>query len=178
MKRLSIILLSFLVLNAGVAWALESCLHLHDHFDHSGSMSTEPHRGDDLIFSDSHSPDRLDSDPACAYLHVKTDPVIGTPATQVGLFARGAALNESPSLASIAQSETGDLWLRGAFRRFLSFPALRGLSYHLFSRFFESSKLTSMDAMTMGYKVSSNSLLKGLKPGDKIRFALDTRSAR
>ena len=31
-----------------------------------------------------------------------------------------------------------------------------------------------MDAMTMGYKVSSNSLLKGLKPGDKIRFAIDT----
>jgi len=31
-----------------------------------------------------------------------------------------------------------------------------------------------MDAMTMGYTVSSNSLLKGLKPGDKIRFAIDT----
>lgn len=31
-----------------------------------------------------------------------------------------------------------------------------------------------MDAMTMGYTVSSTSLLKGLKPGDKIRFAIDT----
>lgn len=31
-----------------------------------------------------------------------------------------------------------------------------------------------MDAMTMGYKVSSASVLKGLKPGDKVRFALDT----
>jgi Cu/Ag efflux protein CusF len=31
-----------------------------------------------------------------------------------------------------------------------------------------------MDAMTMGYKVSSRALLKGIKAGDKIRFTLDT----
>lgn len=31
-----------------------------------------------------------------------------------------------------------------------------------------------MDAMTMGYKVSSSSLLKSVKPGDRIRFTIDT----
>ncbi|HWP58462.1 MAG TPA: copper-binding protein [Candidatus Acidoferrales bacterium] len=31
-----------------------------------------------------------------------------------------------------------------------------------------------MDAMTMGYKVSSNALLKAVRPGDKIRFTIDT----
>jgi Cu(I)/Ag(I) efflux system protein CusF len=31
-----------------------------------------------------------------------------------------------------------------------------------------------MEAMTMGYKVSSPSLLKGIKVGDKVRFTLDT----
>jgi Cu/Ag efflux protein CusF len=31
-----------------------------------------------------------------------------------------------------------------------------------------------MDAMTMGYKVSSSSLLKGVKAGDKVRFTIDT----
>jgi Cu/Ag efflux protein CusF len=31
-----------------------------------------------------------------------------------------------------------------------------------------------MDAMTMGYKVSSQSLLKGVRPGDKVRFTIDT----
>ncbi|HZA53561.1 MAG TPA: copper-binding protein [Candidatus Udaeobacter sp.] len=30
-----------------------------------------------------------------------------------------------------------------------------------------------MDAMTMGYKVNSPSLLKGLKPGDQVRFTID-----
>ena len=33
-----------------------------------------------------------------------------------------------------------------------------------------------MDAMTMGYKVSSRSLFKGVKPGDKIRFTIDTEN--
>jgi Cu/Ag efflux protein CusF len=31
-----------------------------------------------------------------------------------------------------------------------------------------------MDAMTMGYQVNSRSLLKGVKPGDKVRFTIDT----
>jgi Cu/Ag efflux protein CusF len=31
-----------------------------------------------------------------------------------------------------------------------------------------------MDAMTMGYRVSPRSLVKGLKPGDKVRFTIDT----
>lgn len=30
-----------------------------------------------------------------------------------------------------------------------------------------------MDEMTMGYKVSSPSLLKGLKPGDQVSFTID-----
>jgi Cu/Ag efflux protein CusF len=31
-----------------------------------------------------------------------------------------------------------------------------------------------MDAMTMGYKVNPGSLLKTVKPGDKVRFTIDT----
>lgn len=31
-----------------------------------------------------------------------------------------------------------------------------------------------MDGMTMGYKVASVGLLRGLKPGDRIRFTIDT----
>jgi Cu/Ag efflux protein CusF len=34
-----------------------------------------------------------------------------------------------------------------------------------------------MDAMTMGYKVSSPSLLKALKPGDKVQFTIDTEKS-
>jgi Cu/Ag efflux protein CusF len=30
-----------------------------------------------------------------------------------------------------------------------------------------------MEAMTMGYKVSSSSLIKGLKPGDQVTFTID-----
>ena len=132
MKRLSIIILSLLVLNAGAASALGSCLHLHDHFGHGDSLSTGPHAGDDSLFSDSNSSDRRDWDIHCSYLHSRSDTAIVPPTTQVGLFAGGAVLNESASLASAAQSEAGDLWLRSVFRRFLSFPSLRDLSHHLF----------------------------------------------
>jgi Cu/Ag efflux protein CusF len=31
-----------------------------------------------------------------------------------------------------------------------------------------------MDAMTMGFKVNTSSLLKSVKPGDKVRFTIDT----
>ena len=34
-----------------------------------------------------------------------------------------------------------------------------------------------MDAMTMGYKVSSTSLLKGLKPGDQVSFSIDPKKS-
>ena len=132
MERLSIIILSLLVLNAGAVSALGSCLHLHDHFDHGDSLSTEPHHGDNWPVIDSNSPDRLDWDIHCSYLHSRSDTAVAPPATQVGLFAGGGALNESAWLASIARSEAGDLWLRSVFRRFLSFPALRDLSHHLF----------------------------------------------
>ena len=32
-----------------------------------------------------------------------------------------------------------------------------------------------MDAMTMGYPAEPGSLLEGLKPGDKVRFAIDVK---
>ena len=32
-----------------------------------------------------------------------------------------------------------------------------------------------MDAMTMGYPTEPASLLEGLKPGDKVRFAIDVK---
>ena len=31
-----------------------------------------------------------------------------------------------------------------------------------------------MDAMTMGYRVSSPALLKNVKPGDTVQFTIDT----
>ncbi len=34
-----------------------------------------------------------------------------------------------------------------------------------------------MDAMTMGYKVSSTSMLQGLKAGDAVRFSIDPKKS-
>lgn len=34
-----------------------------------------------------------------------------------------------------------------------------------------------MAAMTMGYKVSSTSLLKGIRPGDEVRFSIDPKKS-
>lgn len=130
MKCFLILVLSFFLPIAGVIWALDRCLHLHDHVHDNGTVSAEPHWADGSL--QSYSTDRLDSDPHCAYLHFEVDPAIGNAGTQVAPFTRAAALNGSASVAPVVQGESEGLYLTAVFRRFPSFLALSGLPHHLF----------------------------------------------
>lgn len=132
MKRLGVLILCFFVLYAGVAWALERCLHPDDRFDHSASLSSGPHRGDHWSSSDFDSPDRLDAELPCPYLHYQIDPGINAPVNHAGLFAGGIAWNSSVSEESGVSSETKALLLSPVFRSFPSFFFANGPSLHLF----------------------------------------------
>ncbi|HXF75429.1 MAG TPA: hypothetical protein VNN13_05010 [Methylomirabilota bacterium] len=128
MKCFKIVVLSLFLLNAGVAWALDSCLHLRGHVHHNDGSHADSHDAGALPVSDSAG--HLGSDPRCAYVHFELDPGIGT--TQVASFAGSSALNRPASTAPVMQSENRDLWLAAVFRQFPAFLALRGLSHHLF----------------------------------------------
>ena len=130
MKRFLLVVLSFFLPVAGVVWALDSCLHLHDHIHDNGSVSAEPHWADDSL--QSYSTDRLDSDPHCAYLHFEVDPAIGNAGTQVAPFTRAAALNGSTMVVPVVHGDSKELYLSAVFTRFPSFLALSGLPHHLF----------------------------------------------
>ena len=130
MKRSLIIVLSFFLPIAGVVWALDRCLHLHDHVHDNGTVSAETHRAGDSL--QSYSTDRLDSDPHCAYLHFEVDPGIGTAGSQVAPFTRAAVLIGSGLAAAVVDATSRDLRMGAVFRGFPSFLALSGLSHHIF----------------------------------------------
>lgn len=128
MGCLKIIVLSLFLLNAGVAWALDSCLHLRGHIHDNDASHADLHEAADLPLGGPSG--RLDSDPHCAYVHFELDPGIGT--TQALSFAGSAALNRPASMAPVMQGENGDMWLAAVFRQFPAFLASKGLSHHLF----------------------------------------------
>lgn len=128
MKRFIIILLSVLVLYAGVAWALEACLRHDGHFDHA-----TPERRSDSSALVSHDDSR---DPSVPIIHC-------TSATQeMGPMARVASVTISRSDKIIpldtaflhgARSALGSgLWLDALFKRATAFPSPINLARHLF----------------------------------------------
>ena len=131
MKRFSAIILCFLVLYAGVAWALMACLDRVDHVDHHALTSSSPHRGGHLSSSAMESPDRPATRLHCPELPFEISPVILTSTTDRIPFVDSALLRDVSFLGMAAVGEPGHLWLRAPFGRVSSLSFLRGLSLHI-----------------------------------------------
>ncbi len=131
MKRFSAIILCFLLLYAGAAWAIEACLHPDGHhMHHAASVHDEPHHGEQLPSNDSGS-----SGPSLPTLHCPDLSFeVGLPVLAFSLvpFPDQAPVGRSLVTGSELTDGTADLWLRGLFKRYLSFSFLSGLPLHLF----------------------------------------------
>lgn len=128
MKRLGVIILSILILYAGVAWALEKCWHPEGHADH---LSSENHQDSYSSLRHSHPSD--DSAPLihCLFIHNRVGPATKTatttlsrPIEAVSLFGSHATLAVSMGLS--AQIPPGSL------SRNLTFSFLAGIPHHLY----------------------------------------------
>ena len=131
MKRFSVIILCFLVLYSGVAWALMACLDRADHVDHHAFTSSRPHRGGHLSSSAMESHDRPAARMHCPELPFEIGPMILTSTIDPILLIDSALLKDVSFSGPATVGETGHLWLRAPFRGFSSLSFLRGLSLQI-----------------------------------------------
>ena len=130
MKRIGTIFICFFLLYAGVAWALEACLHQDDYMNHAASVHGKPHHGDHLSSNDSVSSGHSLPTLHCPDLHFEVGPPVL--AFSLALFPDRAPVGRSLVTGSGLTDGTADLWLRSLFKRYPSFSFLIGLSPHLF----------------------------------------------
>ena len=132
MKRFSVIILCFLVLYAGVAWALERCLHHDDHVVHGAALSSKPHLGDTQFADIFNSPDHSAARLHCLDLRYQIELTPETFPTQRREFLGSVSVQGSPYLALLRSSETRDFGLRTLFAHSSSSPLPSGLERHIF----------------------------------------------
>ena len=132
MKRFSVIILCFLVLYAGVAWALERCLHHDDHVVHGAALSSKPHLGDTQFADIFNSPDHSAARLHCLDLRYQIELTPETFPTQRMEFFGSVSVRGSPYLALLRSSETRDFGLRTLFANSSSSPLPSGLERHIF----------------------------------------------
>lgn len=128
MKRISLILLSLLLLYGSVAWALDLCLR---HDDHSPRTATENHRGLEAL--PEHSYPQESSVPVIHCTPVSQEVGPAAQVIQAG-FSRPdkEASFQTPLLPeALSPAVRDNLWLE-PFRKILTFSLPHDLSRHLF----------------------------------------------
>jgi len=133
MKRIGTIFICFFLIYAGVAWAMEACLHQKDHADHAASFKSEPRASDYSLSNHFNSPHHPAPNLHCLDLDHQIGPMAQVSSvSRLVPFTGSVLLKESPFSGSVAPGATNALWLRALFEKFLSFSFLSGISYHLF----------------------------------------------
>jgi hypothetical protein len=128
MKRLGIIVLSILVLYAGVAWALEKCLDREGHADH---LASETHHDSHSSLRHSHLSD--DSFPLihCFSLANRVGPATKTATTRLLRPIEGVSLFHSHSILPVSMGLSGPIPLLSLSRN-LTFSFHAGIPHHLY----------------------------------------------
>jgi len=128
MKRLGIIILSILVLYAGVAWALEKCVAREGHADH---LASETHHGSHSFSGHSHPSEDSFSLIHCFSLADRVGPAMTTATTNLHRPIEGISLDSSHSILSTASMELSRARLLIFFRGVLRASFYSDLGQHL-----------------------------------------------
>ncbi|GEM_PF-1844992 len=128
MKRFGIIVLSILVLYAGVAWALEKCWGIEGHADH---VASEAHHDSHSFLHHSHPTD--DSFPLihCFSLANRVGPATKTATTRLPRPIEGVSLFGSHSILAVSKGLSGPISLVSLIRN-LTFSFHAGIPHHLY----------------------------------------------
>jgi hypothetical protein len=128
MKRFGIIVLSILVLYAGVAWALEKCWNHEAHADHLAS-ETRHHSHSSL--GHSHPSDDSFLLIHCLSLGNRVGPATKTATTRLSRPIEGILLDRSHDIPPVSVGLSGS-GLLISLRRNLTFSFHAGIPHHLF----------------------------------------------
>ena len=128
MKRIGIIVLSILVLYAGVAWALEKCWARESHADY---VASETHHDSHSSLRHSHPSDDSVSLIHCCSFGNWVGPATKTAATNLHRPIEGVSLDSSHSILSTASMELSLTRLLIFLRRILTFSFYSDLGQHL-----------------------------------------------
>lgn len=127
MKRLGIIVLSVLVLYAGVAWALEKCWDREGHADHPAS-ETRHHSHSTLGHSHSDDSSSLIH---CFSLTNRIGPATNTGITRLSRPIEGISLDRSHAISPVSAGLSGS-GSPISLPRNLTFSFHAGIPHHLF----------------------------------------------
>jgi len=128
MKRLGTIVLSILVLYAGVAWALEKCLAREGHADY---LASETHHDSHSSFRHSHPSGDSFSLIHCFSLANRVGPVTKTATTRLPRPIEEISLDRYRSVLPVSVRLSGS-GLLISLRRNLTFSFSAGIPHHLF----------------------------------------------
>jgi hypothetical protein len=128
MKHIGTLLLSFLILYAGVAWSMEACLQ---HGSHSEHASAADHSHSAIVRQDD-SPD-----PSVPIIHctpLKDQLYLSLPAGLLKLSRSQNAVPLNPILLSefLSTIPLNDVWVEALFKRIVNFSRPHDLARHLF----------------------------------------------
>jgi len=128
MKRLGIIILSILVLYAGVAASLEKCWDREGHADY---LASETHHDSYSSLGHSHpSGDSFSLTHCCSFAN-RVGPATKTATTEVARPNKGIFLDKAHSSLSAASMELSHARLLIFLRRILTFSFYSDLGQHL-----------------------------------------------
>lgn len=125
MKRLGIIVLSFVLLYAGVAWALDECFALESHADH---LSSENHHDSNSTLA--HADPSQDSSSVihCPFLDKRLGLATNTPTVRLPRPANDPLFIPSDPIQPLSIGISKPLFLADI----LSFSFHANVSHHLF----------------------------------------------
>ena len=128
MKRLGTIVLSILVLYAGVAWALEKCLARDGHAEH---VASEAHHDSHSSLRHSHPSDDSFSPIHCVSLANRVGPATKTVMTRLSRAIEGISLDRYRSVLPVLAGLAGSGLLISMSRN-LTFSFHAGIPHHLY----------------------------------------------